>query len=138
MLKVDIKHPTFKQIVLASSGIGAGYMDRLDYLWQKQNYKNINVATYTFRNGTKMAMPKYYKNKIFTERERERMWINNLNRGLLWIYGEKDIVIHICIAKSSVTVKQNTLSPFIRNRRSARHIRFHTTIVIREQIDFCF
>lgn len=89
MLKVDIKHPLFKQIVLASPGLGAGYMDRLDYLWQKQNYKNINVATYTFRNGTKMAMPKYYKNKIFTEKEREKMWINNLNRGLLWIYGEK-------------------------------------------------
>ena len=89
MLKVDIKHPEFKQIVLASPGIGSGYMDRLDYLWQKQNYKNINVATYTFRNGTKMAMPKYYKNKIFTEKERETMWINNLNRGLLWIYGEK-------------------------------------------------
>lgn len=89
MLKVDIKHPEFKQIVLTSAGIGAGYMDRLDYLWQKQNYKNINVATYTFRNGTKMAMPKYYKNKIFTEKEREKMWINSLNRGLLWIYGEK-------------------------------------------------
>ena len=89
MLKVDIKHPEFKQIVLASAGIGAGYMDRLDYLWQKQNYKNINVPTYTFRNGTKMAMPKYFKNKIFTDKEREKMWINNLNRGLLWIYGEK-------------------------------------------------
>lgn len=89
MLKVDVKHPTFKQIVLASPGIGAEYMDRLDYLWQKQNYKNIEVATYTFRNGTKMAMPKYYKNKIFTDKEREKMWINNLNRGLLWIYGEK-------------------------------------------------
>lgn len=89
MLKVDIKHPSFKQIVLASAGIGKGYMNRQDYLWQKQNYKDINVATYTFRNGTKMAMPKYYKNKIFTEEEREKMWINNLNRGLLWIYGEK-------------------------------------------------
>nr|DAF82400.1 MAG TPA: Replication associated protein [Microviridae sp.] len=89
MLKVDTKHPEFKQIVLSSKGIGSEYMNRLDYLWQKQNYKNINVATYTFRNGTKMAMPKYYKNKIFTEKEREKMWINNLNRGLLWIYGEK-------------------------------------------------
>lgn len=89
MLKVDIKHPTFKQIVLTSSGIGSGYMDRLDYLWQKQNYKKIEVATYTFRNGTKMAMPRYYKNKIFTDKEREKMWINNLNRGLLWIFGEK-------------------------------------------------
>jgi hypothetical protein len=89
MLKVDVKHKTFKQIVLASKGIGSGYFDRLDYLWQKQNYKQINVATYTFRNGTKMAMPKYYKNKLFTDKEREKMWINNLNRGILWIYGEK-------------------------------------------------
>lgn len=89
MLKVDIKHPEFKQIVLASPGIGSGYMDRLDYLWQKQNYKKIEVATYTFRNGTKMAMPKYYKDKIFSEREKEVMWVNNLDRGLLWIYGEK-------------------------------------------------
>lgn len=89
MLKVDFKHPTFKQIVLASPGIGSGYMDRLDYLWQKQNYKNINVPTYTFRNGTKMAMPKYYRDKIFTDTEREKMWTNNLNRGLLWIFGEK-------------------------------------------------
>ena len=48
MLKVDTKHPEFKQIVLASKGIGSGYLDRLDYLWQKQNYKNIEVATYTF------------------------------------------------------------------------------------------
>lgn len=89
MLKVDIKHPEFKQIVLASPGIGSGYFDRLDWQWQKQNYKRIEVPTYTFRNGTKMAMPKYYKDKLFTEKERDEMWINNLNRGVLWIYGEK-------------------------------------------------
>lgn len=89
MLKVDIKHPEFKQIVLASPGIGNGYFDRLDWQWQKQNYERLEVPTYTFRNGTKMAMPKYYKDKLFTEKERNKMWINNLNRGILWIYGEK-------------------------------------------------
>lgn len=89
MLKVDTKHPEFKQIVLASPGIGSGYFNRLDWQWQKQNYKKLEVPTYTFRNGTKMAMPKYYKDKLFTEKERNKMWINNLNRGTLWIYGEK-------------------------------------------------
>lgn len=89
MLKVDTKHPEFKQIVLASPGIGNGYFDRLDWQWQKQNYERLEVPTYTFRNGTKMAMPKYYKDKLFTEEERNKMWINNLNRGILWIYGEK-------------------------------------------------
>ena len=34
-------------------------------------------------------MPKYFKDKLFTDKEREKMWINNLNRGILWIYGEK-------------------------------------------------
>ena len=89
MLKVDVKHKEFKQIVLASPGIGNGYFDRLDWQWQKQNYRKIEVPTYTFRNGTKMAMPKYYKDKLFTEQERNKMCINNLNRGVLWIYGEK-------------------------------------------------
>lgn len=89
MLKVDVKHPEFKQIVLASPGIGSGYFNSLNWQWQKQNYKRIEVPTYTFRNGTKMAMPKYYKDKLFTEKERNQMWINNLNRGILWIYGEK-------------------------------------------------
>lgn len=89
MLKVDIKHPEFIQTVLASPGIGSGYFKRLDWLWQKQNYNKLEVPTYTFRNGTKMAMPKYYKDKIFSEKERNKMWINNLNRGILWIYGEK-------------------------------------------------
>lgn len=89
MLKVDVKHKEFKQIVLASPGIGDKYFDRLDWQWQKQNYGKIEVPTYTFRNGTKMAMPKYYKDKLFTEQERNKMWINNLNRGILWIYGEK-------------------------------------------------
>lgn len=89
MLKVDVKHKEFKQIVLASPGIGDGYFDRLDWQWQKQNYEKIEVPTYTFRNGTKMAMPKYYKDKLFTEQERNKMWINNLNKGILWIYGEK-------------------------------------------------
>jgi len=89
MLKVDIKHPEFIQTVLASPGIGSGYFKRLDWLWQKQNYNKLEIPTYTFRNGTRMAMPKYYKDKIFSEKERNKMWVNNLNRGILWIYGEK-------------------------------------------------
>lgn len=89
MLKVDIKHKDFTQIVLCSKGIGEKYIDREKKGWQKRNYKKICVPTYTFRNGVEMAMPKYFKDKIFTEKERETMWINNLERGIEWIGGEK-------------------------------------------------
>ena len=89
MLKADIKHPEFTGIVLASKGIGDGYIKKNKHLWQKNNYKQVCVATYTFRNGQKMAMPKYYKDKVFSEKERETMWLNNLERGIMWIGGEK-------------------------------------------------
>lgn len=89
MLKVDLKHPEFTGIVLASPRIGAGYLKRERNEWQSRNYKKICVPTYTFRNGVQMAMPKYYKDKLFNEYQRERMWINNLNRGYEWIGGEK-------------------------------------------------
>lgn len=56
---------------------------------RKKKPYDIEVAVYTFRNGTRMAMPKYFKDKLFTDKEREKMWLNNLNRGILWIYGEK-------------------------------------------------
>lgn len=89
MLKADTKHPEFTGIVLASKGIGKNYTERDKNEWQKNNYEKICVPTYTFKNGTKMAMPKYYKDKVFTEKERETMWINNLERGYEWIGGEK-------------------------------------------------
>ena len=54
-MKINIEYAKEKeQIVLASKGIGSGYFDRLDYLWQKQNYKNIDVATYTFPSELKI------------------------------------------------------------------------------------
>lgn len=34
-------------------------------------------------------MPKYYKDKLFTEEERQTMWLNNLERGYEYIGGER-------------------------------------------------
>lgn len=89
MLKVDTKHPYYTQIVLASKGIGSSYFNRDANAWQKRHVKEICVPTYKFRNGTQVAMPKYYKDKVFTEKEREIMWINNLERGKEYIGGEE-------------------------------------------------
>ena len=47
------------------------------------------VPKYTFRNGAQCAIPKYYKDKLFNEIQRETMWLNVLDRGELYIGGEK-------------------------------------------------
>nr|DAG84048.1 MAG TPA: Replication associated protein [Microviridae sp.] len=89
MLKVNIKYPNFQGKVLCSKGIGSEYFKRNTNEWQKENYKTIEVPTYKFRNGSKVAMPKYYKDRVFNEEQREKMWTNNLERGIEWIGGEK-------------------------------------------------
>lgn len=75
MLKVDDEHQNYQPKILCSKGIG--------------NYKEItsrNVFNgedtnlmYTFRNGKQRILPKYYRDKIFDEDQKEELQINYLN-----------------------------------------------------------
>ena len=75
MTKTDLDNPTYKGIVLASPGIGKNYINRGDakrntYKPWKSEYDKTD-ETYRFRNGEKAALPKYYKEKLYTEEQRE-------------------------------------------------------------------
>ena len=66
MTKIDEKHPDFVGKVLCSRGIGAGYTKRPDAAKHKYK-KGETIETYRLRNGTKINLPIYYRNKLFTE-----------------------------------------------------------------------
>ena len=86
--KQDLKHKEYKPIVLTSSGIGKNYTNRLDA--QKNKYKPLETnATYKTNTGHKMALPIYYRNKIYTDEERELLWIEMLNKNKRYICGEE-------------------------------------------------
>lgn len=86
--KVDEKHSEFKSKVLSSKGIGKGYMDRGD--WKKNRYeKGATREYYKTRTGTKLALPIYYRNKIYNEEEREQLWIEKQESGKVWVMGEQ-------------------------------------------------
>lgn len=88
MFKVCEYNKLFKGKVLSSSGIGAGYVSRYDSLRNK--YKpNATNETYQFRNGVKVNLPNYYKNKIYNEEEKELLWLEKLDKGYIYIMGEK-------------------------------------------------
>lgn len=89
ILKKDLMHKDFEGKVFASPGLGKGYADSHKHCWAKINYKTIAVPTYTTKIGTKIALPKYFKDKIFSDYEREVMYLNSLEKGITYIGGEK-------------------------------------------------
>lgn len=86
--KMDLDHKGYKPKVLASPGLGANYMNRTD--WKINKYKGEETKeTYIYKNGTKAALPIYYRNKIYNEEEREKLWLHKLDKEERWVCGEK-------------------------------------------------
>lgn len=86
--KTDEKHKEYNSKILTSAGIGKKYIERPDS--KKNIYKGKDTKeTYTTRQGIKLAMPIYYRNKIYTEQEREQLWLNKLDQETRYICGEK-------------------------------------------------
>lgn len=78
MNKIDKKHIYYNSIVLCSKGIGSNYVE-----------KNKKKDYYKGENGSKIALNTYWKNKLFSEEERERLWIEKLDKGERWIGGKR-------------------------------------------------
>lgn len=88
MHKTDIKHKEYNAKILTSAGIGRGYTDRKDK--EKNKYvSRETVETYKTRTGVELALPKYYRNKIYTEEEREKLWIEKLDKQERYVLGKK-------------------------------------------------
>jgi hypothetical protein len=84
--KRDVLHKTWKPIVLCSSGIGGSYEKREDF----KRHKFIGKETkdyYKTREGYKMSMPIYYRNKAYNEKEREELWIHKLDKNKRYVLG---------------------------------------------------
>lgn len=86
--KTDEKHKEYKSKVLTSAGIGKGYIERKDSGNNKYNDKGTDEA-YTTRKGTKLNLPVYYRNKIYSEEEREKLWLEKLDKQERWVDGQR-------------------------------------------------
>lgn len=86
--KTDEKHKTYRSIILTSAGIGGNYIQRTDA--KNNKYKEEKtIETYRTSTGHKISLPIYYRNKIYTDHEREKLWINKINKEERWVMGEK-------------------------------------------------
>lgn len=88
VLKMDADHTEYNAKILTSAGIGSNYTKRLDAKINK--YKEEGTKeTYTTRQGMNMNLPVYWRNKIYTEEEREKLWIEKLDKEERWVLGNK-------------------------------------------------
>jgi len=86
--KTDFKHKEYNSKILTSPGIGKNYINRNDS--NKNKYKKKETKeTYTTKQGIKIALPIYYRNKIYTEEEKEKLWLEKLDKEIRYVCGEK-------------------------------------------------
>lgn len=86
--KVDTDHKCYKPIVLCSPGIGANYTKTYNATTNKYKEKDTKT-TYTATNGKQAALPIYWRNKLYTEQQREKLWLEKLDQNVRWVGGEK-------------------------------------------------
>lgn len=86
--KRDLEHEYYKPKVLTSAGIGSGYLKREDA--KRNKYRGEETREYyVTRTGHEIAMPIYWRNKIYTEEEREKLWLIKLDKQERWVCGER-------------------------------------------------
>lgn len=86
--KADPKHTEYMAKILTSQGIGKNYTNKINAKLNK--YKpNKTDETYTTHTGHKTSLPIYYRNKIYTEEEKEKLWLEKLDKEERWILGVK-------------------------------------------------
>lgn len=83
--KTDLKHKHYNSKILCSKGIGKTYIKR--GVNQNKYIPGNTREEYRTRQGIKLAMPTYYRNKIYTDEEKEKLWIEKLDKNEMYIMG---------------------------------------------------
>ncbi len=86
--KLDLAHLNYVPIVLSSPGMGKSYFDRSDFKNNKFNGKDTK-SVYVNSKGYKIALPIYYRNKIYSEAQREKLWRYMLDDNCRFVDGVK-------------------------------------------------
>lgn len=86
--KTDEKHKYFESKIFCSSGIGNNYLKRIDSKNNKYKGDKTNEL-YITRSGAKLNLPIYYRNHIYTEKEKELLWLQKLDKEKRYVNGKE-------------------------------------------------
>lgn len=92
--KQDTINKHYKSKILVSNGIGKGYINSKEAERNKYKANGKTIETYKTRTGHDIAMPIYWRNHIYSEEEREKLWIEKLDTNERYVGGEKINIKH--------------------------------------------
>ena len=88
VMKTNPRNKGYIPKICCSNGIGAGYESSFDATNNRYIGEDTNEGFRT-TNGYKIALPRYYRNKIYTESEREKLWLHKLDKAERWVMGTR-------------------------------------------------
>lgn len=86
--KIDEQHKEYTQIILTSPGIGKSYIESEKVKDNTYKGKETNQL-YNVDNGGVLPMPEYFRKKLYTDEERERLTGWMLDKGTIYIEGKE-------------------------------------------------
>lgn len=87
--KSDELYTEYNSIVLCSKGIGSNYCDTYDFVQRRFQKNGKTLETYRLPNGSKVPLPIYYRNKLYSDLEKELLWLQKLDKGVRYVCGQK-------------------------------------------------
>ena len=87
--KTDKVHKEYTPKMFVSQGIGKKYLTSYDIKRNKYKESGETDETYRTVNGLRLALPIYYRNYIYNENEREKLWIEKLDKKVRYVNGEE-------------------------------------------------
>lgn len=85
--KIDKDHEYYKSIILCSAGIGANYGTSGRYKRNSYKEEGETKDTYKTRTGHEIQLPTYYRNNIYTDKQKEMLWIEKLDKQKRYVGG---------------------------------------------------
>lgn len=87
--KADKIHKEYIPKMFVSQGIGKKYLKSYDIKRNKYKEDGKTDECYRTVNGLRLALPIYYRNYIYNENEREKLWLEKLDKKERYVDGEK-------------------------------------------------
>lgn len=84
--KIDEDHKDYNAIILCSAGLGSNYITESTKKIHKYT-KGETREYYKLPNGQKINLPIYYRNKLFTEEEKQKLWQDRLDKATIFVRG---------------------------------------------------
>lgn len=87
--KIDEKHKDFKPQIFCSAGLGKEYLTSTNATLNKFNPNGETFEAYQLPDGSKRGLPIYYRNKLYSDSEREQLWLKRLDKKERYVLGQQ-------------------------------------------------